>query len=129
MGLANTIRNVIAIADRITTDLQVPVQHYAWIRNDLEYSDKSIYAAPITRLAIVNRRERLFRFEGQDLIQRASVIFLRPITANGATGRREPVDPRDKIVLPDGYTGPIRDVRGLENTFSDSPYMLEVILG
>ena len=128
MALSTIIRNTIAIADRLTIDLQVPVQHYAWIADGSTYGEP-VFASPVTRLALVEMRQRLIRLEGQDIIQRAVVTFLRPIAANGASDRREPIDLRDKLVLPNGYTGPIKNVEGLENNFDDSPYMVVVILG
>jgi hypothetical protein len=129
MGLKNLIRNVIATADSVTSDLQVPVLHYAWIGNDSVYGGP-LYAAPITRQAIVEKKIRNFRIEsGEEILQKATITFLRPISHNGAANRQEPIDPRDKLVLDDGYTGPIKFISGLNNTFSDSPYMLEVILG
>lgn len=129
MGLSNLIRNGVAIANRLTTDLQVSITHYAWIGQGATYGEP-LYSTPITRTAIVELKQRMIRIPGgEDIWQKASVTFLEPIAANGAAGRREPIDPRDKIVLPDGYTGPIRDVIGLANNFADSPYMIEVILG
>ena len=129
MGLKDLIRNVVAIADGITSDLQVPVTHYAWIADDTTYG-KPLYADPIERMAIVEKKIRHFRVQGgEEIIQKASVTFLQPIAPNGAAERQEPIDPRDQIVLNDGYTGPIKFIEGLNNTFSDSPYLLEVILG
>jgi hypothetical protein len=128
MGLSNIIRSGVAIANSLTTDLQVPVQHYAWIGDD--DFNKPIFANPVTRYALVEMKERMLHFQtGEDFLAKCTVTFLVPIAPNGASGRREPIDNRDKIVLPNGFTGPIRDVLGLANNFSDSPYVVEVILG
>ena len=59
----------------------------------------------------------------------AKVTILQPITANGTSGRTEPVDPRDKVTLPDGTVGPILDVAGLVNPDTGYPYMFEIWLG
>lgn len=129
MGLKATIKKGIALADSLTADLQVTIYHSAWIGTD-EVFGQPVYADPIARQALVENKQRTLRTDaGQDILQRAVVTFLRPITANGAPGRREPIDIRDKIVLNTGYTGPIKLVEGLENSDSDSPYLLEVILG
>lgn len=129
MGFAKTIRKAVAIADRLTADMQVTVQHHCWIGNDSVYGTP-LYATPVARQAIVEMKQRTLRLSnGQEILQRASIYFLRPITANGATDRVEPVDIRDKFVLPNGYTGPVKNVEGLENNFPDSPYLVEVMLG
>lgn len=120
---------MVAVADNVTQDLQVTVQHYPWIGNDSTY-DKPRYDTPVSRLALVEMKQRLIRLpSGQEIMQRAVVTFLRPIAPNGADGRREPIDPRDKIVLPNGYTGPIKNVEGLETHLDNSPYFAEVVLG
>lgn len=131
MKIAGIVRKMIAVADRATaTDLQVTVQHYAWIGDGTTYSEP-LYDDPVPRLALVELRQRNYRSaDGKDIVQRARITFLRPIDANGADERREPIDTRDKILLPNDYTGPIVDViGGLDNNFSDSPYLLEVVLG
>ncbi len=130
MKLAKIIRNAVAIADKATTtDIQVPVQHYAWIGNGTTYAEP-LYDRVVERLAIVTMREKMIRTpDGKDVLQRAEILFPRPIEANGADERHEPIDIRDKLVLPNGYTGPVIKVEGLANNYSDSPYMTKVILG
>ena len=129
--MSTLVSSLIAVADNLTTSmgLQASVTHYAWTANGSTYGEPT-YATGVARNAIVEMKQRLRRLAGgQEVLQQASVTFPRPITANGATGRREPIDPRDKIVLPNGYTGPILSVEGLENPDTTAPYMLEVILG
>jgi hypothetical protein len=78
----------------------------------------------------VEMKQRTLRSNtGMEITQRATVTFLYPISANGAADRQEPLDIRDKLTLPSGYSGPIRIIEGLENNYPDSPYLLEVILG
>ena len=128
MGLDTIIRNGIALADSLTASLQVAIDHYAWISNGT-YAEAT-YATVVSRQAIVEFKQRLYRLaSGQEVLQRASIMFIRPIAANGASGRREPIDPRDKIVLPNGYTGPILDVIGIVDPNTDAPYILKVVLG
>jgi hypothetical protein len=57
------------------------------------------------------------------------ITIIGPVTANGAPNRDEPVDPRDKFVLPDGTSGPIVDVNGLLDPSTGRPYLYEVALG
>lgn len=130
MGLASTIKKAVALADKITSDLQVPVLHYAWIGKDATFGSPRYETTPVTRMAIVELKERSIRLpDGSNVWQKASITFLRPIAPNGAANRREPIDQRDKFILPSGYTGPIRDIMGLDTNLANSPYMVEVILG
>jgi hypothetical protein len=131
MGLGSVIRNAVANVDAITggeDGLQVSITHRAWTARD-KYN-KPTYASAVTRKAVMKSLQRMIRTTGgQEVLARASLTFLTPITANGAEGRREPVDPRDLITLPDGTTGPILDVTGTVDPETDAPYALKVILG
>lgn len=128
MSLADIIRQGVATANAVTTSLQVTVKHEAWVEDD-SYG-APVYASSIDRLAIVDMKQRLRRLAtGQEVMQQAVVTFVQPIIANGATERREPIDSRDIITLPSGFTGPILDISGIEDPATNSPYMLEVILG
>ena len=130
MSLADILRSGIATINTITADgeLQVDVTLEAWTGSDSHGAPT--YAAGVTIPAIVEMKNRLINIaNGEQVQSRATVTFVRPVTANGATGRREPIDPRDKITLPDGETGPILDVQGVFDSSTDAPYMLEVFLG
>lgn len=128
MGLDSIVRNAVATANRVTGALQATVQHAAWTGED-GYS-KPIYATAVARPAIVEMRQRQRRMpDGREVLQMAVVTFVGPIAPNGAAQRREPVDPRDLITLPSGYTAPILDVVGVVDAGTDAPYMLEVVLG
>jgi hypothetical protein len=115
MGLADIVRAGVATANKITggsAGLQVPVTHEAWIGQD-GYAAK-LYAAPVTRTALVEEGARPRRTStGEVLLTRAHITFLAPIEANGAAGRLEPIDPRDRFTLPSGVTGPIVDFDGM----------------
>jgi hypothetical protein len=127
-GFSDIIRNGIAIANSLTGTLQVTVKHSAWVSVDVY--GKPVYAVAIERQAIVDFKQRLMRsFAGAEVLQTASVMFLEPIDSNGAEGRREPIDPRDKIVLPNGHTGVIIDVKGFVDVSTDHPFYYEVALG
>lgn len=98
----------IAIADSITKSLglQPEFTHYAWTGQDGK--GKATYAAGVTRKGVIDLTRKQRTSSGGRLITIiATITVLETISANGAAGRREPVDPRDKIVLPDGTTGPI----------------------
>jgi len=59
----------------------------------------------------------------------AKVIVLEPLTDNGADDRTEPLDPRDKITLPGGASGPIAKFAGVVDGSTGSPYMFEIWVG
>jgi hypothetical protein len=130
MSLADVVRSGISIANTVTEDgeLQLDVTLEAWTGSDAHGAPT--YATAVSIPAIVEMKNRLVKLKnGEVVASRAQVTFLRPVTANGATGRREPIDPRDKITLPDGETGPILDVEGLFDSSTNAPYMLSVFLG
>lgn len=130
--MSTLVSDLIGLADTLTQDfgLQVYVSHAPW------YGDGTTYREPlhrpiIPRLALVDFTQKLRRSStGEEILQKASVTFLRPISPDGAENRREPIDPRDIITLPNGYTGPILDIAGgLIDPATNWPYMVEVILG
>lgn len=131
MGLATTLRNAVAVASRVTGGsggVQCDVTHEAWTGRD-GYG-KPTYASGKTRKAIVERTQRMIRTTGgNDVLSRARITFLDIIKANGATGRTEPIDPRDRFTLPDGTTGPVLDVIGVIDPSTERPFAHEVLLG
>lgn len=128
MGFSSSIRNGVALANKLTKDLQVVVSFYAWIGTDDTGGPR--YADPISVLAVVEDKHRTRRFSnGQEVVQKAVITILVPMNSNGASGRSEPIDPRDKFVLPNGTTGPILDVSGIVDPITNRPYMHEVVLG
>ena len=128
MSLADLVRSGVAIAKSVTSDLQADVTLEAWTGSTA--SGGSTFATAVTLPAIVEMKQRLKKLATGDVVMsRAVVTFLEPVTANGATGRREPIDPRDRITLPDDTTGPILDVEGMVDAETDAPYMSSVFLG
>ena len=136
MGLGAIVRKAVAIADKQTggTDgLQCSVTHEAW--TGLNAYAKPTYASGVTRSAIVewtgaSGRPMLVRSTtGQDVVVRARVTFLRPIKANGSDNRVEPIDPRDRLTLPDGSIGPILSIGSPLDPSTDAPFFLEVLVG
>jgi hypothetical protein len=127
MALADTVRAGVALANSLTGSLQVTVQHEAWTHSDKQGAPK--FDAPIAQPALVEYKHQLYRMPGgQEVTQRARVTFVGPIAGNGAEGRREPIDPRDRITLPDGTTGPILDVQGLADPATAGAYLYVVAL-
>jgi len=135
MGLDAVVRSAVATAKSVTSDLQDDVTHEAWT-GDGAYGAPT-YAAGVSRPALVERKHELVRKgmeqsssgAGEIRKTQTKITFLTPITANGASGRTEPIDPRDKITLADGTTGPILKTAGLIDPSTGLPYMMEVWLG
>lgn len=129
MGYDSILRNGMKTLDAQTSSLQDVVEFYAW-ESSGDYGEPQYSAQPIIMPAIVEEKQMLRRLmNGTEVAQKASITVPRPITPNGASGRREPVDPRDKIILPSGYTGPILYVNGVVDPDTHAPYCYEIILG
>jgi hypothetical protein len=129
-GFADIVRAGVAVADSVNATLQAPVEHHAWISENRKGEPE--FAALIVRQAIVERKQRLIRAaDGRVISVNTKLTFPRLIEANGAADRREPIDPRDKFVLPDGTTGPVLNVEGIvdPDTLTGAPYLFEVWLG
>lgn len=128
MAFDDIIRTGVALADSLTGSLQGTCVHEAWTGQDI--SGAKTYAAPVNRQALVERKQRrMISSTGQEILSVAKIDFLRPIAPNGAAGRVEPVDSRDRITLPDGTTGPIVNVEALLDPDTDRGYFTTVYLG
>lgn len=129
MGLGDIIRSGIAIADNVTVGVQVNVSHEAWTgQNGL---GTPTYAAAVTRQAIVDlTRKQRMTATGVLVNVVATVIILETVAPNGAAGRREPIDPRDIITLPDGTTGPIFDApASVVDPATNRPFFNQIYIG
>jgi hypothetical protein len=127
MSLLTTLRAGIAIADAQTQSLQATVMFSKYGGSD-EYGDP-VYGAPVKLFAIVDWKQRQVRTQAGILsVSRASVLFLDIKELNAAT-HGEGVDDMDKIVLPDGTTGPILDMGGFVDAGTNLPMTTEVFLG
>jgi len=130
MSLADVIATALNTADNLLENEEIlePVTIERWTGQDVEGDET--YAAAITPPAIVELKQELRKTDtGQEVMSKTKLTFIRPIADQGTAGRREPIDPRDKITLPDGTTGPIVDIGGLISGGTGKPYMLEVWLG
>lgn len=125
---------LIKIADTVTLDLglQCEVQHYAFIGSDAR--GKPTYADPVTVTCVVDRTNReISTANGKVINISATLTKIGDLAPNGAVtnpARREPIDPRDKIVLPDGLTGPIIDTPGsVTDPETDRGFIQSIMLG
>ena len=129
MAFDDLIRTGVALADTLTGSLQDNVTHEAWTGRDGPTGDDT-WAAGVSRQAIVSRKSRRHMSStGQELLTSAKILFPRPIAANGASGRVEPIDGRDIITLSDGFTGPVVDVEAIMDPDTNAGYYTTVWLG
>lgn len=128
-GFADLVRDIgVGLADRLTASLQVSIKHYPWTGVD-DYGGP-VYGSYKIRKGIVEYHQRLRRtVGGQENMQHGVIYFPRPIAANGAEGRSEPIDARDKFEFPDGTVFPVLDVEGVLDPKTGYPYMFTVIFG
>ena len=133
MGLRDIIAAGVAIANNATKDLQVAVTHFQWIAQTGFGAPTydTPFAEGIPRKAIVEQgvKQRFSNLSSKMVTFNAHILFLVPFEPNGAIGRVEPIDPRDKFVLADGTTGPIVDIQGFTDSKTGRPYFGEVWLG
>jgi len=130
VSLASIVRSAVKIVDRTTKTLQVEVTHLAWIGQSADGYGTPIFAGGVKRLAIVDQQQRpRLTSAGEEIFIVGYVCFVRPLPPNGATGRVEPVDRRDRIVLPDGSSGPIVDVNSFLDPATGRGYITEIWIG
>lgn len=128
MGLQTTVASGIATAKSVTASLQDNITIAPWTSNDRTGAPS--YGTAVTYPALVEWKQKMTKDRrGRDVETQTKVTILQPITATVATGRKNPLDPRDKVTLPDGTVGPILDVAGLLNPDTGYPYMFEIWLG
>lgn len=128
MGLGSLVRTAYRIADGVTKDLQPVVLHEQWI-GQKGAGGQALFDPPVPRAAIVEKVQRQVRGpDGQNVMSSTTVHFLRPMAAHGAANRKEPVDPRDRIVEPDGTVGVIINNSGLVDRTTTFPYAHTVFL-
>jgi len=124
MALADVVRGAVASVSALTSGLKVNVTHEAWIGHADAYAGPA-YAAPVLLPALVQEGTNQRRLPtGEVITARACVSFLEPVAPNGAVGRREPIDPRDRVTLPSGLTGPLTENPGaMVDPTTGRPYL------
>jgi len=131
MSLADVVRSAVAVADRVSKPLQPEVTFAPWISEsgfgDVEYREP--FGDPIPINAIVEQKQRLKLVNGQQVMTMAHLVILTPIADTDVPDRVNPIDPRDRFVLPDGTTGPIVDISGLIDKDTKRPFFAEVWIG
>lgn len=144
MGYDLTVRAGVKLADKIFDTLQPYVTYFAWWSDDVY--GKPMYMPSVQLKALVDMTARRRRTSaGQEVSTKAEVTILRPMPIVGGavfqfptfemgtfeTGstRGNPIDPRDVIILPDGTTGPIVEIKGMVDRGTNYPFFSEIWLG
>lgn len=102
------LRSGVKIANSLTRGVQCNISHEAMIGTDGMGS--FTYASSVNRKCVVDMTTRVIKMGGELITVAATLTFVGDVPANGAVTdppRVEPIDPRDRITLPNGWTGPI----------------------
>jgi hypothetical protein len=117
VGLAQTVRNVVAVANTVTKDLQVLVDHHVWLSQALDgTATYKIYK----RSVLLDLKSTQVRISsGQLVAAKGLVTFLTPTA----------VSVKDQFGLPDGSVNPVLDVNGFADPSTGRAYVADVYLG
>ncbi len=128
-GLADLAQSLIAsVASLLAADFKANVTQKPWVSATGDGDEG--YDTTVTLKALVDRTVKQYYTGDGKLVQTmARLTFLDVIPANGASGRREPIDPRDILTLDDGATAPIVEIPQFENPATGAPFIIEVVLG
>jgi hypothetical protein len=125
---AEILATGVGIADKLTKGVQAPFTLEAYLSED--GAGLASFAAPVTLLGVVDQTRRQVAIEGLMVVVVATITVVGDVTPNGAPGRNEPIDPRDRITLPDGTTGPIIDAPGaVVNPLMGRPFVNTILIG
>jgi hypothetical protein len=128
MNLSGIVRSGVALANSVTGSLQANITLYQWTGKDVY--QKPTFAAGVVYGAIVEwKQERIRTTEEAIVTQVATVSILQPVAPNTATGRRNPIDPRDEVLLPSGQRCKIIPVEGLVDSGTSAAYYHVLRLG
>lgn len=128
MSLLDTVRLAVRVADNVTKPLQADVTFYRAVADTSGYGAWT-YPTAVTMKAIVDWKQKQLRtLEGVLSVSRAMVMFLDVAAVVAATDGNG-ISDHDKIVLPDGTTGPILDMAGFIDAGTGQPVATEVFLG
>ena len=127
MGLSALVRGAVATANKITADLQPEVTLERWIGQN---ATGPLYGEEEFLPAVVEYGVDQIVNDAREIVPvQAKVTFIRPIEPEGSRGRKEPLDTRDRVKLPNGTSGPLVRVRGMVDGETGEPYMIEAWVG
>lgn len=119
MGLRDIVRSGVAIANKLTADLQPTVGYEKYLGSqDVRGVPQRAPSIPLA--AIVEMKQQLVKVAGEFITARAKVTFLDPTVV---------IHLKDRIVLPDATSGPILETEGFVDRVTTRPYLTEVFIG
>ncbi len=129
-GLADLAQSLIAsVASPLSRDFQADIVWKAW-ESTTGDGDDTFDTTGVQLKALVDRTvKQHYTGDGRLVQVVATLTILDPITNNGASGRKNPIDPRDHFFLDDGTTAPIVELPQFENPATGAPFLVTVILG
>lgn len=124
MSLAGVARKGIATAAKLTKSFQPAVSITPWSGQDGGGNDT--YGTPHTYVAgsgvLVDRTiKQVPTMGGRVMVVQATIYFLIPPVTT--------IDPRDIVVLDDGFTAPILESGGFEDAGTTKPFVTTIRLG
>jgi hypothetical protein len=122
------LRMGVGLANTFTKGAQDKITHEAWIGQSIS---GPLYAPPISLDCAVDKtiRQMPLGAKGEPITIVATLTFPYDVPPNGTPGRKEPIDPRDRITLADGTTGPIVSSGGYVDPGTHRPLAPIVMLG
>lgn len=131
MALADVLRKQVANLSKIVDSFKGNVSFYAWIGQNGAGTDE--YAAVVTVRAVISmKKEQRYTASSGLVMTHATLTVLDGIadtTANTGQVREQPVDPRDKFILPDGSTAPVVDSGGPMDPSTSRGFINKITLG
>jgi hypothetical protein len=132
MGLLQTLRSGVKIADKVTKPLQSIVTYRRYTGQngfgEKTYSPSLSSPAISLRAVVEDKQEQVRTFSGELSQAKTSVLFLDVnslITATSGQGIKED----DLIILQNGDTGPILNTSGFIDGGTGIPIATQVYLG
>lgn len=111
MSLAGTIRKGVSIADKVTKSVQGDMILEQWIGQSV--TGVPSFAAPLEIKCIEDDKQKtIVTTAGKVITVMSTLTILEAIPSNGTAGRKEPIDPRDKITTPSGFVGKVIETPG-----------------
>lgn len=131
MALADILRKQVAGLSKIVESFKGDVAFYAWVGQDGAGTDQFAAVVPI-RAIISMKKEQRHTASGALILTHATLTVLDTIndtTPNANQQREQPVDPRDKFILPDGSTAPVVESGGPMDPATSRGFINKVVLG
>lgn len=130
LNLPRIISGAVSIAHSITESIQDTITILQWNGND-QWGNPSTAYTSVQVLALIEQKveSKFEKATGRVIQTQAKLTILEPIPVNNTAGRINPIDNRDKVVLPDGSTGPVYRPEGLINPDTNAPFLIELWIG